>query len=122
MKNPYNARHNNGRLAQLGEHLPYKEGVTGSRPVSPTTLFCGPLLQSNIFENGRLAQLGEHLPYKEGVTGSRPVSPTTSTCIHFQILISLNAYLKWAISSVGRAPPLQGGGHWFETGIAHHLF
>ena len=26
-----------GRLAQLGEHLPYKEGVTGSRPVSPTT-------------------------------------------------------------------------------------
>ncbi len=29
--------HDNGRLAQLGEHLPYKEGVTGSRPVSPTT-------------------------------------------------------------------------------------
>ena len=27
-----------------------------------------------------------------------------------------------AISSVGRAPPLQGGGHWFETGIAHHYF
>ncbi len=27
----------------------------------------------------------------------------------------------WAISSVGRAPPLQGGGHWFEPGIAHHF-
>ncbi len=27
-----------------------------------------------------------------------------------------------AISSVGRAPPLQGGGHWFETSIAHHYF
>ena len=27
-----------------------------------------------------------------------------------------------AISSVGRAPPLQGGGHWFETGIAHQFF
>ncbi len=26
----------NGRLAQLVEHLPYKEGVTGSSPVSPT--------------------------------------------------------------------------------------
>ena len=25
------------------------------------------------------------------------------------------------ISSVGRAPPLQGGGHWFEPGITHHL-
>src|SRR5881394_1624417 len=24
-----------GRLAQLGEHLPYKEGVTGSSPVPP---------------------------------------------------------------------------------------
>ena len=25
-----------GRIAQLGEHLPYKQGVTGSSPVSPT--------------------------------------------------------------------------------------
>jgi hypothetical protein len=25
-----------GRLAQLGEHLPYKQGVTGSSPVPPT--------------------------------------------------------------------------------------
>ena len=114
--------HTTRAISSVGRAPPYKEGVTGSRPVSPTTFFCGSLLQSNIFENGRLAQLGEHLPYKEGVTGSRPVSPTTSTCVYFQIPISLNAYLKWAISSVGRAPPLQGGGHWFKTGIAHHLF
>ena len=26
------------------------------------------------------------------------------------------------ISSVGRAPPLQGGGHWFEPGITHHFY
>src|SRR5688572_18653603 len=26
-----------GRLAQLGEHLPYKQGVTGSSPVPPIT-------------------------------------------------------------------------------------
>ena len=26
----------NGRLAQLGEHLPYKQGVTGSSPVLST--------------------------------------------------------------------------------------
>ena len=25
-----------GRIAQLGEHLPYKQGVTGSIPVVPT--------------------------------------------------------------------------------------
>ena len=27
----------NGSIAQLGEHLPYKQGVTGSSPVVPTT-------------------------------------------------------------------------------------
>ncbi len=73
---------------------------------------------------GRLAQLGEHLPYKEGVTGSRPVSPTTfQRCNIDKFLATFMCFplFKWAISSVGRAPPLQGGGHWFETGIAHHL-
>ena len=25
-----------GRIAQLGEHLPYKQGVIGSNPVAPT--------------------------------------------------------------------------------------
>ena len=49
----------------------------------------------------------------EGVTGSSPVSPTIITTLHF---IS-----KWTISSVGRAPPLQGGGHWFKPSIVHHL-
>ncbi len=28
--------HRDGRLAQLGEHRPYKAGVTGSSPVSST--------------------------------------------------------------------------------------
>ncbi len=27
-----------GRIAQLGEHRPYKPGVTGSSPVSPTSV------------------------------------------------------------------------------------
>ena len=27
-----------GSLAQLGEHLPYKQGVTGSIPVTPTKM------------------------------------------------------------------------------------
>ena len=25
-----------GRIAQLGEHLPYKQGVIGSSPIAPT--------------------------------------------------------------------------------------
>ena len=32
-----------GSLAQLGEHLPYKQGVTGSNPVVPTMY--GPVVQ-----------------------------------------------------------------------------
>ena len=32
-----------GRLAQLGEHLPYKQRVTGSSPVVPTIF--GPVVQ-----------------------------------------------------------------------------
>ncbi len=28
-----------GILAQLGEHLPYKQGVTGSSPVGPIHFF-----------------------------------------------------------------------------------
>ena len=27
-----------GRIAQLGEHLPYKQGVIGSSPIAPTSV------------------------------------------------------------------------------------
>ena len=33
-----------GRLAQLGEHLPYKQRVIGSSPIA-TTIFCGLVVQ-----------------------------------------------------------------------------
>ena len=29
-----------GRIAQLGEHLPYKQGVIGSSPIVPTNKKC----------------------------------------------------------------------------------
>ena len=38
-------RYQSGRLAQLGEHLPYKQGVTGSSPVAPTKNNRGPVVQ-----------------------------------------------------------------------------
>ncbi len=72
----------------------------------------------NDFMIGRLAQLVEHLPYKEGVISSNLVSPTNHKSV---VLMSVIVIVKWAISSVGRAPPLQGGGHQFESGIAHHF-
>ena len=34
-----------GVLAQLGEHLPYKQRVTGSSPVTPTFLWTGIVLR-----------------------------------------------------------------------------
>ena len=35
---PHPGRYNFGILAQLGEHLPYKQRVTGSSPVGPISL------------------------------------------------------------------------------------
>ena len=34
--NKFHTKIKNGVLAQLGEHLPYKQRVTGSSPVGPT--------------------------------------------------------------------------------------
>ena len=49
-----------GILAQLGEHLPYKQRVTGSSPVGP------------IF-NADVAQLAEQLICNQQVIGSSPI-------------------------------------------------
>ena len=48
-----------GELAQLGEHLPYKQGVTGSSPVF--SIYFEPLAQSV-----------EHLTFNQRVAGSIP--------------------------------------------------
>ena len=61
-----------GVLAQLGEHLPYKQRVTGSSPVGP------------IFAD--VAQLAEQLNCNQQVIGSSPI-------IGFQKF--------WTFSSVG---------------------
>ena len=45
----------NGRIAQLGEHLPYKQGVTGSSPVVPTIKTKNNIMLAWL--NGRAADL-----------------------------------------------------------------
>ena len=50
-----------GIIAQLGEHLPYKQGVTGSSPVGP------------IFKYADMAQLAEQLICNQQVIGSSPI-------------------------------------------------
>ena len=51
-----------GILAQLGEHLPYKQRVTGSSPVGPI-----------INKNADVAQLAEQLICNQQVIGSSPI-------------------------------------------------
>ena len=51
----------NGILAQLGEHLPYKQRVTGSSPVGP------------IYSYADVAQLAEQLICNQQVIGSSPI-------------------------------------------------
>ena len=45
-----NASKTNGSIAQLGEHLPYKQEVTGSSPVVPTkmALWCSRLARQPV--------------------------------------------------------------------------
>ena len=58
----------NGVLAQLGEHLPYKQRVTGSSPVGP--IFLNMYLHSSYAD---VAQLAEQLICNQQVIGSSPI-------------------------------------------------
>ena len=57
-----------GIIAQLGEHLPYKQGVTGSSPVGPIFI----LLKKQIYF-ADMAQLAEQLICNQQVIGSSPI-------------------------------------------------
>ena len=55
-----------GSIAQLGEHLPYKQRVTGSSPVGPISLVCN-------YRFADVAQLAEQLICNQQVIGSSPI-------------------------------------------------
>ena len=57
-----------GIIAQLGEHLPYKQRVIGSSPIGPTFKFNNYAV---------VAQLAEQLICNQQVTGSSPVNGFT---------------------------------------------
>ena len=54
-----------GRIAQLGEHLPYKQGVIGSSPIAPT-------IPAEHRQYAGIAQLVEQLICNQQVGGSSP--------------------------------------------------
>ena len=55
-----------GILAQLGEHLPYKQRVIGSSPIGPTI----PKMECVVAD---VAQLAEQLICNQQVIGSSPI-------------------------------------------------
>ena len=67
----------NGILAQLGEHLPYKQRVIGSSPI-------GPILQ-HLSCSADVAQLAEQLICNQQVIGSSPIIGLTLLKRNFNI-------------------------------------
>ena len=91
----------NGRIAQLGEHLPYKQEVIGSSPIAPTIfllkIIYGPVVQlvrtlachargrrfepvpgRHFFMYGLIAQLVEQGTENPCVSGSIPLQATNN--------------------------------------------
>src|SRR5690606_5242382 len=120
-------RVNERAISSVGsEHLPYKQGVTGSNPVSPTT--CKTFLRYSFVCDDiyrAISSVGsEHLLYKQWVTGSNPVSTTTyQTSMRESFFCE---YIDRAISSVGseHLPYKQGvtGSNPVSPTISNKLF
>ena len=90
-----------GVLAQLGEHLPYKQRVTGSSPVGPILHHDG----AGYFAD--VAQLAEQLICNQQVIGSSPIVGFGIKKISYRLLGPL--------AQLVRAPPCHGGGRGFES-------
>ena len=54
----------NGILAQLGEHLPYKQRVIGSSPIGPTNHLYGYAGVAELADAQDLKSCGTNLPYR----------------------------------------------------------
>ena len=111
-----------GSLAQLGEHLPYKQRVIGSSPITSTITYFGKrrkagssilpevsngtALREAPKPNGLVVQLVRTPPCHGGGRGFES-HPGRHLC---------------GFSSSGRAPPCQGGGSEFEPRNPLHFF
>ena len=72
-----------GVIAQLGEHLPYKQGVTGSSPVGPTYYRFG-------FAD--VAQLAEQLICNQQVIGSSPIIGLGGFAVSFLNILFMDGF------------------------------
>ena len=135
-----------GRLAQLGERLPYKQDV-GSSILSSSTI-CGNssavehrlakagVASSNLVSRSKyssIAQLVEQSAVNRSVVGSSPTrganfiswpvgQAVKTPPFHGGIPGSIPGRVTtWTISSAGRAPALQAGCRQFDSVIVHHM-
>src|SRR5471030_1109760 len=111
--------HHDGAISSVGRASPLHGGGRRFEPVIAHHFSAVSDLRCGVPRSGRLAQLVEHLLYTEGVGGSNPSSPTT--LFKSERVVIVRRIEDWAISSVGRASPLHGGGRRFEPVIAHHF-
>ena len=76
-----------GILAQLGEHLPYKQRVTGSSPVGSTSrhnlMLCRDFLSTEVLTKYMARWLNwlEHSVHTRRVEGSSPPLATTTNVV-----------------------------------------
>ena len=69
-------------------------------------------LRSEEVKMGQQLSWLEHTTDNREVDGSSPFWPTTSKKEEVPL---------WGVSSAGRAPALQAGGHRFDPGTLHHF-
>jgi hypothetical protein len=128
----------------LGEHLPCKQGVTGSSPVISTRLSgdvgehlpckqgvagSSPAISTRL--SGDVAQLGERLPCKQEARGSIPLISTlyaagvaqwqSSGLLNRGLWVQVPPPALRGCSSVGRASAWQAEGQGFESPHFHCL-
>ena len=106
------------------EHLPYKQGVIGSSPISPTIFFAG------------IAQLVEQLTCNQQVVGSSPISGTifmegqrsgqTRQTVNLFLRVrwfeSISLHHVIASQPSGKAPHFDCGMRQFESSRGNHKF
>ena len=131
----FSSRRNNGRpcgsIAQLGEHLPYKQRVIGSSPIVPTIF--GPVVQlvrtpachagGRRFEpdpgrqNASVAQSVEQGTENPRVIGSIPIGSTNKTCCMCSGSFSFFCHggSEWARSGADRRSVRSAGKGHVET-------
>jgi hypothetical protein len=80
----------NDLVAQLVEHIPFKDGVLGSSPSWITSF-------QHVFDDDLVAQLVEHIPFKDGVLGSSPSWITKQNAFQILYLKGVLFYFRIAV-------------------------